>query len=151
MDLQCCFSEWQPLVGAPMAGDRGNKANLWSLDLRLGPVQYITFPIISPSLLPSLSPHLHSVNAPPPCSYLCPIEPAALTSPSRAAIVILGTWEIKSLLVSDGIPAHWNELPFVMIQTCRVPSYGPQGCFCTACLVRAAILQHKRPCNYLFF
>lgn len=96
-----------------------------------------------------VSPPSFSQRSSFPCSYLCPVEPAALTSPSRAAIVILGTWEIKSLLMSDGAPAHWNELPFVLIQTC--PFIWSSRLFLHSRVwleQQYYSVQHERPCNY---
>lgn len=143
MDLRLCFWERQALVGALTAGDGGNKASLW---LRIWDWDQTSFKITQPRpqwrSLPfmlclhhyfTLFHHLHSRRSSfLPLLELFPLEPPRPHAiRCLAGIVILGTWEIKSLLTSDDAPARRNELPFVLIQTSRVPSYSPQGCLCT--------------------
>lgn len=139
MDLQLCFWERQAL-----AGDGGNEASLWpqiwdwdqtsvSEDhTAQAKLMFFTFHVMSPSLF-------HSLFFPTSFTLLFS---AIVTLPRWAlrhhpircltGIVILGTWEIKSLLMSDDAPVLRCKLPFVLIETDRVPSYGPQGCLCTA-------------------
>lgn len=115
---------FQSPVGAPTASGHGNKRG--SMDTGTRPLQLITFHVISSSV-PTF------IHSPFSFSAIVVSLPRWALRPHvvrcLGAIVILGTWEIKSLLMSDDAPAFWNGPPFVMIQMCRVPSYGPQGCF----------------------
>lgn len=147
MDLRLCFGERQAPVGGPHgtvmvltrpAFGSGSETGTGPLSGKITQprrqLTFITFHVTSPSLF-------HSLPSPPsfrPLSFPAivvalprwALRPGAIRC--LAGIVILGTWEIKSLLMSDDAPARRSGLPFALIQTSRLPSHGPQGCLCTA-------------------